>query len=122
MDAAEIVLSPTHPRTLYASNRWELSVNEKNPELPDLPKQSGDAVAIVLLNEKGDGVEDVKFVRTGCDQVRGMQVSKDGKYVALAGQEGGGVEIWEVKGERGEEWRLAGKDEQMESVTDFIWL
>lgn len=127
MDSAELLLNPSIPGVLYASNRAELHIKELNEEagnkdLSDLPKVDGDAVAIILLNAKGDGVEQIKHVRTGCDGIRGMQVSKDGKYVAVAGQKGGGVEIYQVGGKRGDEWKLAAKDEKLEQVTDFVWL
>lgn len=120
--AAELLLSPAHPNVLYASNRGELHLKESKG-LPALPKkEEGDAIAIIVLNEKGDGVKNITHVRTGCDYVRAMQVSPDGKLVALAGQRGGGVEIWAVSGNNGEEWKLAAKDESIDGVCDFAWL
>ena len=79
-------------------------------------------MAIVLLSKAGDKIEEIKHVRTECDAIRGMSVSPDGKYVALAGQEGGGVEIWAVSGERGDQWKLAAKKEDIEQVVDLIWI
>jgi 6-phosphogluconolactonase (cycloisomerase 2 family) len=130
MDSAELVINPSIPGILYASNRAELHIAELNKDdkdskdqpLSELPPVSGDAVAIILLNDKGDDVEEIKHVRTGCDGIRGMQVSKDGKYVAVAGQKGGGVEIYQVGGKRGDEWKLAAKEEKLEQVVDFVWL
>lgn len=78
-------------------------------------------MAIVTLNEEGNKLIDVKFIRTGCNNIRGMRASPDGKYVAVAGRYGGGVEIWSV-GDSGVDWRLAGKDENIDSVTDMAWL
>jgi 6-phosphogluconolactonase (cycloisomerase 2 family) len=123
MDSAEIRLNPSIPNVIYASNRWELHIKEKNPELSELQKKpSGDAVAIVLLSEDGAQVEGIKHLVTGCDVIRAMRVSPDGKFVAVAGQEGGGVEIWSVGGGRGDEWKLAAKEEGLKGVTDLIWL
>lgn len=123
MDAGECVLHPSVPNVVYASNRWELHLKEKNPDLPAVePKPSGDAIAVVLLGKDGSQIEQIKHVRTGCDTVRGMRISPDGKYVALGGQEGGGLEIWEVSGERGDVWKLAAKDESIKSITDCLWL
>jgi 6-phosphogluconolactonase (cycloisomerase 2 family) len=122
MNAAELIVHPTIPRVLYGSNRLELQIPDKAPSLPEIPKTSGDTVAIILLNEAGDRVEQVKHVRTGCDAVRGMQISKDGKYIALAGQYQGGVEVWSVGGERGDVWKLAAKEEAIKGVNDFVWL
>jgi 6-phosphogluconolactonase (cycloisomerase 2 family) len=115
MSSAEICLNPTIPNVIYASNRGQL-------QLKDTAGAKGDSVAIVLLSEDGSKVEDIKFLETGCDQIRGMQVSKDGKFVAVGGQNGGGVEIYQVGGKRGDEWKLAGKDESLESIVSFIWL
>ncbi|KAK4686675.1 6-phosphogluconolactonase, partial [Tremellales sp. Uapishka_1] len=124
MDSAELVLNPTFPQTLYASNRWELHIKEKNPDLPEIEHAStdGDAVAIVVLSADGQKIESLSHVRTGCDAIRGMSVSPDGKYVALAGQEGGGVEIWKVEGEKGQDWKLAAKEPSLEQIVDLVWL
>jgi hypothetical protein len=53
----------------------------------------GDSITIVLLNEDGSGVEDMKWVETGLDWIRGMRVSDDGKWLATAGEYAGGLEI-----------------------------
>jgi len=127
MDSSELCFNPAIPGVLYASNRWELHINEKNkdsslpPFKPESPA-SGDAIAIVLLSGDGSKIESVTHVRTACDAVRGMQVSRDGKFVAVAGQEGGGVEIWKIEGERGDDWKLAAKEHTLEQVTDIVWL
>ena len=124
VDSAELCLHPSYPKTLFASNRLELQIFKKEPNLPPIPNYppSGDAIAILLLSENGQKVEKVRHVRTGCDNVRGMSVSPDGKYVALAGQDGGGLEIWAVLGEKGDEWKLAGKEESIEKITTIVWV
>ncbi len=127
MDSSEICFNPSIPDVLYASNRWELHINdnikEKKQDLPPYDgKEAGDAVAVILLSKDGGKVEKIDWVRTGCDAIRGMQISKDGKFAAVAGQEGGGVEIWKIEGERGESWKLAAKDEDLTQVTDLLWL
>jgi 6-phosphogluconolactonase (cycloisomerase 2 family) len=115
MSSAEICLNPTIPNVIYCSNRGQL-------HLKDTAGAKGDAVAIVLLSEDGSKVEEIKHVETGCDALRGMQISKDGKFAAIGGQDGGGVEIYQIGGKRGDEWKLAAKDETLESIVSFIWL
>lgn len=123
MDSAEIQLNPSIPNVIYASNRLELHIYDDQPDLPKLDNPSkGDAVAVILLGQDGTSVESVKHVRTEADGIRAMRISQDGKFVALAGQQGGGVEIWSVGGKRGDEWKLAAKEESIKSVTDIVWL
>lgn len=127
MDSAEIQLHPTIPNVLYASNRLELHIHSSQPDLPKLDAEAnssirGDTVAIILLSDDGLKVEEIKHVRTEADSIRAMRVSPDGLYVALAGQREGGVEIWKVGGKRGDEWKLAGKNEAVDGVTDLVWL
>ena len=124
MDSAELCIHANYPRTLFASNRLELQIFDKQPDLPKLPDYppTGDAIAIFTLSDDGTKVVGTKYVRTGCDNVRGMLVSPDGKFVALAGQDGGGVEIWSVGGEKGDEWKLAAKEEGIEGVTTIVWI
>ncbi|OXB38344.1 hypothetical protein LQV05_006563 [Cryptococcus neoformans] len=116
LNAAELIFNPTIPNVLYASNRLELSLPAEFAT-----GEPGDAVAVVTLNEEGNELVDLKSIRTGCDGIRGMRASPDGKYVAVAGRYGGGVEIWSV-GDSGVDWRLAGKDEHIDLVTDIAWL
>lgn len=123
MDSAEIQLNPSIPNIIYASNRLELHIHDNQKDLPALDDPSkGDAVAVILLGEDGTTVEEVKHVRTEADSIRAMRVSPDGKFVALAGMSGGGVEIWSVGGKRGDEWKLAAKEESINDVTDIVWL
>lgn len=117
MSSAELCLNPSIKNVLYASNRGQLQL--KNSGDGDV---TGDSVAIILLSEDGGKVQSIKHVETGGDGLRGMQISKDGKYAAVAGQNGGGVEIYKIGGERGDDWKLAAKDETLESVVSFVWL
>jgi 6-phosphogluconolactonase (cycloisomerase 2 family) len=118
MDGAEIVLHPQHS-VVYASNRLELQAAEKN-NLPPRPAESGDAVAIIQLSEDGRSVRHTDWVRTGCDTVRGMQVSPDGKYVAVAGQNNAVVEIYALSN-NGTKWSKAASLE-VDGITDFVWM
>ena len=125
MDSAELCVHPSIPNVLYASNRWERHITEREPHLTDVPEPpSGDAVAIILLSNDGRKVQDVKFVRTKLDCIRGMRVSDDGKYIVVAGQQGGGIEIYGISGERGELWTLvASMDEGLAGgIKHAIWL
>ncbi|KAL1856425.1 hypothetical protein VTK73DRAFT_8282 [Phialemonium thermophilum] len=126
LDSSEITANPAVPRVLYASNRWELHLAEREPHLRDVPekKQPGDAIAILLLSPDGRRVEDVQFVRTHLDTIRGMRVSDDGKHVVVCGQEGGGIEIYRIGGRRGEEWTLAARlaDGLESGIKHAVWL
>lgn len=126
MDSGELCLHPNIPNVLYASNRLERHIAELAPHLQNVPKElpTGDAVAIILLSGDGRNVQDVKFVRTKLDTIRGMRVSNDGKYIVVAGQRGGGIEVYSISGKRGDEWTLvAGLDEDLESgIKHAIWL
>lgn len=126
MDAAEICLHPTIPNVLYVSNRWARHIARREPQLKDVPKElpSGDDIAIILLSEDGTKIEDTKHIRTGLDVIRGMRLSDDGKYVVAVGQEGGGIAIYEIRGMRGDDWKLvAALDTSVESgLKHAIWL
>lgn len=126
MDPAEICLHPAIPNVLYVSNRLERHIAKLEPYLKDVPKDlpPGDAIAIILLSSDGRKVEKVKHVRTNLDVVRGMRLSEDGKYVVVVGQESGGVEIYEISGERGDVWTfMAGVNEGLESgLKHAVWL
>ncbi|KIR29558.1 hypothetical protein I309_01627 [Cryptococcus deuterogattii LA55] len=127
MDSSEIWLHPTITNVIYASNRWQLHIAERQPELRNVaPPPKGDSMAIILLNETGDKVESVKHVETGLDAIRGFRISPDGKYVAVAGQEGGGVEVYGIAGSRGDEWNLIARSGEKEGVgkgiKDVLWL
>ena len=126
MDSAEICLHLTIRNVLYASNRWERHIKQREPHLQDVPKElpPGDDIAVVLLSNDGRSVENIKHVRTNVDVIRGMRLTEDGKHVVVAGQEGGGVEVYEVSGEKGDSWTLvAGLNESLESgIKHAIWI
>ncbi|KAK9466981.1 putative isomerase YbhE [Lipomyces arxii] len=126
MDSAELSLHPTIPNVLYVSNRWEKHIAEREPRLTNVPEKlpSGDTVAVVLLSSDGKSVEGISHVRTSLDTIRGMRLSDDGKYMAALGQEGGGIEVYEISGERGEVWTLISSlSEDLESgIKHAVWL
>lgn len=126
MDSAELCHHPVIPNVLYASNRWERHIAEREPHLQNVPKElpSGDAIAILVLSENGKEVQDIKHIRTTVDTIRGMRFSNDGNYLVVGGQEGGGVEIYEVSGERGDDLTLvASLKEGLESgIKHAVWL
>lgn len=126
MDSAELCIHPMIPNVLYASNRWERHIAEREPHLENVPETlpEGDAVAIILLSQDGRSVERIKYVRTGLDTIRGMRLSDDGRYVVLVGQEGGGIEIYAISGDRGDEWTLfTSLNECLEDgIKHAIWL
>lgn len=126
MDSAEICLHPTIPNVLYASNRWERHIVLREPHLQNVPKElpPGDAIAIILLSEDGKEVERVKYVRTSVDVIRGMRLTNDGKYLVVLGQEGGGIEVYGISGERGDVWSLVTSlDEGLESgIKHAVWI
>jgi 6-phosphogluconolactonase (cycloisomerase 2 family) len=126
MDSAELCLHPNIPNVLYASNRWERHVAQREPHLKEAPKRlpPGDAITIMLLSNDGKKVKELKHLRTNLDVIRGMRLSGDGKYAVLVGQEGGGVEIYEITGENGDVWTLVTSlNEGLESgIKHAIWL
>ena len=126
MDSAEICVHPNIPNVLYVSNRWERHIAELETHLENVPEElpPGDAIAIILLSNDGRRLQETKFVRTNLDTIRGMRLSSDGSLIALGGQEGGGVEIYGISGDRGDVWTLvAGLDEGLESgIKHAIWL
>lgn len=126
MDSAEICVHPKIPNVLYVSNRWERHIAQREPYLKDVPTElaPGDAIAIIFLSDDGRSVQDVKHVRTSLDTIRGMRLSNDGEYVAVCGQEAGGVEVYGISGDRGDVWTLvAGLAEGLESgIKHVVWL
>ncbi|WVF72106.1 hypothetical protein IAT40_006918 [Kwoniella sp. CBS 6097] len=122
INASELVANPAHPYILYGSNRLEMHLEENSKGQFKTPEgASGDAIAIIELNESGDKVQSVKKIRTGLDNLRGMAISADGKYVATAGRKKGGLEIWRT-GENGLDFKLAAKNEKVDGVTDLLFL
>lgn len=125
MDSAEISLHPKIPNVLYVSNRWEKHIAEREPHLQNIHEQSeGDAIAIILLSEDGKKSQGIKHVRTNLDTIRGFRLTADGKFVVVAGQEGGGIEIYSINGDRGDVWTLiASLNEGLDSgIKHAVWL
>jgi 6-phosphogluconolactonase (cycloisomerase 2 family) len=125
MDSAELSLHPEIPNVLYASNRWENHIAEREPHLQNVHEQpQGDAIAIILLSEDGKKSQEVKHVRTNLDTIRGFRLTDDGKFVVITGQEGGGVEIYKIEGARGDIWTLiASLSEGLDSgIKHAVWL
>jgi len=114
---SELYLHPHHPQTLYVSNRGAL-------RLHDAPSRNdkGDSISIILLNQDGSGVERITHLETGLDWPRGMRISEDGKWLAVAGEYGGGLEIYEIGGERGEILELRAKERGIKDVNCVLWL
>lgn len=61
-------------------------------------------------------------MRTGLNHIRGMQFSKDGKYLIVGGANGGGVKIFEWIGKEEEGWAKEVASVELEAPTDFLWL
>lgn len=108
-----------------------MGVPRGDPSLPLPPTEDiqrtkshrGDSIVIVLLNHAGWGVEEVKHLQTGLDWVRGMRVSDNGKYLAAAGEmREGGLEVYEISGERGETLELVARDDSVKDVNCVLWL
>lgn len=105
--------SPGSQRYLYASNR-NVSPNTS------LYDPLGDTIAIFATTPK---LSLVAQVHTGLDQIRGLTLSKDGKYIAAAGLVGGGLAIYEVtNGGAGLELRARYTGNGSTQVSSFLWL
>lgn len=120
MTAGELILNPQSQRTLYASNRGQVT---PDGEADGDDKVRGDAIAVVSLNAGGDQVENTQLIQTQANFIRGMAASPDGKYLGLIGQKDGVVEVYECKGERGEQLELVARTTtQIDAGTDVLWL
>lgn len=125
MDSSELCAHPKIPNILYTSNRWERHIRERQSELKTVPEvPDGDSIAILLLSADGRKLEEMKHVKTKVDTIRGMRLSDDGKYVVVLGQEGGGIEVYSINGERGDIWNLvASLDDGLEGgIKHAVWL
>ena len=126
MDSSELSLHPYIPNVLYASNRWERHIANREPHLRNVLTElpPGDAITIILLSDNGRRVEEVKHIRTNLDTIRGMRIHQDGEFAIAAGQEGGGVEVYRISGKRGDIWTLvAGLREGLDiGIKHAIWL
>lgn len=111
MDSAEVCIHPTIKNVLYVSNRWQRHIAQREPHLQDVPTNlpPGDTVTIILLSQDGRSVKHIRYVQTGADVIRGMRISENGRYAMVAGQEGGGLEIYEISGAKGDVWTLVTK-------------
>ncbi|WWD01293.1 hypothetical protein V866_008236 [Kwoniella sp. B9012] len=123
MNAAELVLNPAYPNILYASNRLEMSLEEKSKgKFSTNVNSKGDSIAIIELNESGDELKSLKTFQTDLDNLRGMTISPDGKYLVTAGRKKGGLEVYKVVDE-GRGLKLAGKIEDgVDNITDLTFL
>ncbi|WWC61019.1 uncharacterized protein I303_103597 [Kwoniella dejecticola CBS 10117] len=123
MNAAELILNPAHPTVLYASNRLEISLEEKSKgKFKTAEAVKGDSIAIIELSKAGDELKNLKSFQTDLNNLRGMTISPDGKYLVTAGRKAGGLAIYET-GSNGTELRLAGKIEQgVDNITDLTFL
>ncbi|KAJ9114512.1 hypothetical protein QFC20_001385 [Naganishia adeliensis] len=125
MNAGEIIVSPLSGRTIYASNRGQVDLNSEIPA-----DAKGDGIAVLTLSEDGTKVESHTIVRTGTNFLRGMGVTKDGRWLATVGQKDGNVEVYECTGARGEELVLTARLEAGNQnglgvtllPTDVLWL
>lgn len=115
-NAAELLISPqtSDPqRYLYASNR---NVSPNSSQLDPL----GDTIAIFSTSPT---LKLVQQVHTGLQQIRGMKLSADGKYLIAAGLTGGGIAVFEVI-DCGANLALRGRytDTGSTQVSSFVWL
>lgn len=114
--AGELLISPTNctvtngTRYLYASNRNIGSGTD--------PK--GDTIAIFATTPT---LHVVAQVYTGLQQIRGVQISADGKYIIAAGLTGGGIAVFEVV-DGGANLQLLARYTGAGSVevSSFVWL
>lgn len=110
--AAELLISPSK-QYLYASNRNIATASSAiDPQ--------GDTIAVLSTSPK---LHVVAQVHTGLQQIRGMQISPDGKYIAAAGLVGGGLAVFEVVN-GGANLTLSARYTGVGSVegSSFIWL
>lgn len=100
-------------RYLYASNRnMSPNVTVHDPR--------GDTIAIFATSPQ---LHVVNQVYTGLQQIRGMMLSEDGKYIAAAGMMAGGMAVFEVI-EGGANLELKARYTGIGSVqlSSFVWL
>lgn len=120
MTAGELLRSPAHAKTLYASNRGQVDLGAEAGGV------AGDALVVVTLAEDGASVSNVEITQTSVNFIRGMGVSADGKYVIVVGQKDGAVAVYETQGEKGEKIELvaslAGDKSGLEGPTDVTFV
>jgi 6-phosphogluconolactonase (cycloisomerase 2 family) len=109
MLAAEILLCPNN-KFIYVSNR-----NDPSPE--------GDSIAVFNVPTGSDECKLVREIRSGVKHARGMSFSRDGKYLAVAGNHSGSVKIFEVvEGSADGDVGLVASIEGLEKPTVVLWL
>lgn len=99
-------------------------MNRENPELgfgPEPGAGEGDTITIILLSPESE-IEEIIYVQTGLDWIRGMRISDDGMYLAGAGEVDGGLEVYQIGGGRGEVLDLVAKDEGVKDVNCVLWV
>ncbi|KZT33379.1 3-carboxy-cis,cis-mucoante lactonizing enzyme [Sistotremastrum suecicum HHB10207 ss-3] len=101
--ASEIIISASGSHILVANR------NSDDPR--------GDPIAIFTPHPNFKRVGEMW---TGLNHVRGMQFSKDGKYLIAGGVNGGGVKIFEWDDSSGGAKEIAQLN--VEKPTDFVWL
>lgn len=113
---AELLISPVvsgaSTRYLYASNR---NVSPSSSQLD--PR--GDTIAIFATSPS---LQLVKQVYTGLQQIRGLQITADGKYLVAAGLTGGGIAVYEaINGGADLELRARYTGSGTTQVSSFVW-
>ncbi|KAG8774417.1 hypothetical protein FRC19_001343 [Serendipita sp. 401] len=110
MLAAEILLSP-NKKFIYVSNRND-------------PSSEGDTLAVYNIPTApiSDGIKLIREIRTGVTHARGVNFSKDGRFLAVVGNRSGSINIFEVIDESPDgELKLVGGLEGLEKPTSVIW-
>jgi 6-phosphogluconolactonase (cycloisomerase 2 family) len=110
MLAAEILLSP-NKQFIYVSNRND-------------PSSEGDTIAVYNVpTSSNKSSKLIREIRTGVTHARGMNFSKDGKYLAVAGSTSSSVRIFEVLQESPDgELKHVASVEGLERPTSVIWI
>lgn len=80
-------------------------------------KQTGDAIAIILLCEDGIVVDGAKHIRTGLDVIRGLQITPDGKYAPDLRWRDRNIRD---QGSRGEEWVKVAEEKSVVSTKEIL--
>ncbi|EJD35363.1 putative isomerase YbhE [Auricularia subglabra TFB-10046 SS5] len=100
--AAEILLDAEG--CVYVTNRNE-------------PGEQGDSIVVYSPHPE---FKVLQRYYPGVKHLRGIAFSPDGKYVAFAGMNGGGVKVWERAGKG--ELRDTGARADVEGITSVLWL
>ncbi|PVG00360.1 putative isomerase YbhE [Serendipita vermifera] len=109
MLAAEILLSP-NKKFIYVSNRND-------------PSSEGDTIAVYSVPSSNETSKLIREIRTGVTHARGMNFSKDGKYLAVAGSHTSSVRIFEVLQESPDgEVKEVANVQGLEKPTAVIWI